>query len=254
MRRASVALIALTLLAPAARAEEEVYEKAFSMEGVSRVSLENVNGQVQAIAWDKPYLRVRAVKTARGTSSADILKETEIRIRKLGDEIKIETIAPHRHRLFGFLDLGNRSVRVDYELHVPAATRTRLETCNGKVEAAGFAGEFSTDSVNGSIELRDFAGPVKATTVNGSLRVGFKGPLKRSHLETVNGSVEVAFDKASSVRYDLETINGRIEADFDMSVEGKYGPKEAKGSLNGGGENLHCETVNGSIRLRTNGL
>jgi len=88
--------------------------------------------------------------------------------------------------------------------------------------------------------------------VNGSLRVAFRGPLKRSHLETVNGSVEVAFAKASSVRYDLETINGRIEADFDLAVEGKYGPKEAKGTYNGGSESLHCETVNGSIRLKTN--
>jgi Putative adhesin len=252
MRRLLLALTALALIAPPLRAEEEVFEKAFSMEGVSRVSLENVNGQVIALAWDKPYLRIHAVKTARGASASDTLRETEIRVRKVGDEIKIETAAPHRHRLFGFLELGNRSVRVDYELHVPAAVRTRVETCNGKVEAAGFAGEFSSDAVNGSIELRDLECPVKATTVNGSLRVAFRGPLKRSHLETVNGSVEVAFAKASSVRYDLETINGRIEADFDLAVEGKYGPKEAKGTYNGGSENLHCETVNGSIRLKTN--
>ncbi len=42
-----------------------------------------------------------------------------------------------------------------------------------------------------------------------------------------------------------------IEGDFDLPVEGKFGPKEARGKLNGGGESLHCETVNGTIRLRT---
>jgi DUF4097 and DUF4098 domain-containing protein YvlB len=94
-------------------------------------------------------------------------------------------------------------------------------------------------------------GPVKATTVNGSLRVAFKGNLKKSRLETVNGSVDVSFDKKSSVRYDLETVNGRIEGDFDISVEGKFGPKEARGSYNGGSETLRVETVNGSIRLKT---
>ena len=102
-----------------------------------------------------------------------------------------------------------------------------------------------------SIELRDVEGPVRATTVNGSVRVAFKGPLKKSRLETVNGSVEVLFHRDSSVQYDLETVNGRIEADFGLTVEGKYGPKEAKGSLNGGSVALHCETVNGSIRLKT---
>jgi hypothetical protein len=38
-----------------------------------------------------------------------------------------------------------------------------------------------------------------------------------------------------------------------MPVEGKFGPKEARGSYNGGSEVLHCETVNGTIRLKTTG-
>jgi hypothetical protein len=251
MRKVLIGLLFLAGLASvAAGTEDEVFEKAFSMEGVSRVSVENVNGQIEAQAWDKPYLKVRAVKTSRG-ASAETLRETEIRVRKVGNLIKIETISPHRRQLFGFLDLGSRNVRVDYELHIPAGASTHLETCNGKVEASGLTGDFSSDSVNGSIELRDINGPVKATTVNGSVRVAFKGPFKKSHLETVNGGIEVHFEKGSSVRYDLETINGHIEADFDLNVEGKYGPKEAKGSYNGGAEALHCETVNGSIRLKT---
>ena len=69
---------------------------------------------------------------------------------------------------------------------------------------------------------------MRAATVNGGLRIGFRGPLKKSELETVNGSVEVAFDRASSVRYDLQTVNGRIEGDIDLAVEGKHGPKEAR--------------------------
>jgi DUF4097 and DUF4098 domain-containing protein YvlB len=96
-------------------------------------------------------------------------------------------------------------------------------------------------------------GPASATTVNGSVRLAFKGPLRKSRVETVNGSIDVAFAKASSVHYNLETVNGGIEGeDMDLSVEGKYGPKEARGKYNGGSESLHCATVNGTIRLRTN--
>lgn len=75
------------------------------MEGVSRVSVENVNGQIDAQAWDRPYVKVRAVKRASGGGASEILKQTEIRVRKVGNEIKIETINPRRRRLFGFLDL-----------------------------------------------------------------------------------------------------------------------------------------------------
>lgn len=250
MRKAALALALLTSVAAPAAADEQVFQKAFSMEGVSRVSVENVNGRIEATAWDKPYLRVRAVKRARGGRAEETLRLTEIRVRKEGDQILIETISPRRRRLFGFLDFGHRNAEVEYQIFVPAAAAARLETCNGRVEASGFGGSLSADAVNGSIELNDVAGPVRASTVNGSLRIRFRHKLQKSHLETVNGSVEVAFDRSSSVRYDLETINGRIEGDFDLEVEGKYGPKEAKGSYNGGSETLHCETVNGSIHLR----
>lgn len=251
--RKALLLVALLLVAGVAAAEEQVFEKAYSMEGVSRVSVENVNGKIEAFAWDRPYLRVRAVKTARGGRAEETLRLTEIRVRKSGDEIRLETVNPRRRRMFGFLNFGWRNAHVDYELHLPALAAARLETCNGKVLATGFGNSISCDAVNGSIELRDIFGPVRATTVNGSVRVVFRGPLKDSHVETVNGSVDVAFDRQSSIRYMLETVNGRIEGnDLQLAVEGKYGPKEARGSYNGGAETLRCETVNGSIRLKAN--
>ena len=251
MRRLALAILLLATAGILAAGQEEVFEKAFSMEGVSRISVENVNGRIEASTWDKPYLKVRAVKRATGSRSEETLRQTEIRVRKIGDEIRLETINPHRHHLFGFLNFGWHSPRVDYEVHFPAGTTVRLETTNGQVQGSGFNGSVSCDSVNGSIELTEIGGPVRAATVNGGLRVAFRGALKKSDLETVNGSVEVAFDRASSVRYDLQTVNGRIEGDIDLAVEGRHGPKEARGSYNGGSESLHCETVNGSIRLKT---
>lgn len=252
MRRVALAAALFLTCAPLWAGQEEVFEKAFSMEGVARISVQNVNGRIEASAWDKPYLKIRAVKTASGGNAEDTLAQTEIRVRKLGDEIRVETINPSRHKLFGFLDFGGHHTRVDYEIQVPAGADVRLETCNGAVQANGFGSSLSCDAVNGSIEVRQADGPVRASTVNGSLRIGFRNALKKSHLETVNGSVEVAFDRTSSIRYDLETVNGRIEGDIDLAVEGKHGPKEARGSYNGGTETLRCETVNGSIRLKTN--
>lgn len=251
MRKLALAVLLLLPAGVVAAGQDEVFEKAFSMEGVSRISVQNVNGRIEAIAWDRPYLKIRAVKTATGSRAEETLRLTEIRVRKVGDEIRLETVNPRRHHLFGFLDFGSRNARVDYDLRFPAATAARLETTNGQVQASGFDSPLSCDVVNGSIELTGVGGPVRANTVNGGLRIAFRGPLKKSELETVNGSVEVAFDRSSSVRYDLQTVNGRIEGDIDLAVEGRHGPKEARGSYNGGNESLHCETINGSIRLKT---
>ena len=255
VRRAPLALLMLLAVAVPLRAEggeQEVFEKAYSMEGISKISVENVNGNIDATAWDKPYFKVRAVKRAEGSRAQETLRLTEIRVQKLGNEIKIETVNPKRRRLFGFLDFGGSGAHVDYELQIPSKTDVRFETCNGKLAANGFAGTISGDAVNGSIELAGIAGPTSANTVNGSVRLAFAGPLRKTQIETVNGSIEVAFAKSSSVRYDLETVNGHIEGNFELPVEGKFGPKEARGSYNGGTEPLHCETVNGTIRLKTN--
>jgi DUF4097 and DUF4098 domain-containing protein YvlB len=250
MRKVLLAAALLTLAAPLlAGGKEEVFEKTYSMEGVARVSIENVNGHIEAAAWDRPVFKVRAVKGAKGGRAEDTLRLTEIRVTKVGDEIRVETVNPKRRRLFGFLDFGGSNAEVDYTLQIPARTEVRFETCNGKVHANGFVGSLSGDAVNGSIELADVEGPTSASTVNGSVRLSFKGPFKKSRVETVNGSIDIAFDKASPISYELETVNGRIEGDFALAVEGKFGPKEARGKLNGGGEALRCETVNGTIRL-----
>ncbi len=231
---------------------EEVFDKAYSMDGIVKISVENVNGSIEATAWEKPYFKVHALKRADGGRAEETLRLTEIRVRKIGDEIRVETINPKRRRLFGFLDFGGSNTHVDYVLQIPSQTAVRFETCNGRVTASGFTGTLSGDAVNGSIDLANIEGPASASTVNGSVRLAFRGPLKKSRIETVNGSIDVAFEKASSVKYDLETVNGHIEGDFDLAVEGKFGPKQARGSYNGGAEALHCETVNGTIRLKTN--
>ena len=252
-RPLQIAAVALLAAASLTAGQQEVFEKAYSMEGIAKVSVENVNGHIDAVAWEKPYFKIKAIKTADGGGADETLRLTEIRVRKVGDEIKVETVNPKRQRLFGFLDFGSRNAHVDYEVRIPANAHVRFETCNGRVNASGFTGTLSGDAVNGSIELSNLDGPATASTVNGSVRLTFKGPLKKSRVETVNGSIDVAFDRSSSIRYDLETVNGHIEGDFDMPVEGKFGPKEARGSYNGGAETLHCETVNGTIRLKTTG-
>ena len=250
MRKAALAAALLVAAAPMlAGPKEEVFEKTYSMDGVVRVSIENVNGHIEATAWDKPVFKVKAVKRATGGRAEETLRLTEIRVTKVGDEIRVETVNPKRRRLFGFLDFGSSNADVDYTLQIPAKTEVRFETCNGKVLANGFLGNLSGDAVNGSIELANVDGPTSASTVNGSVRLSFKGPFKKSRVETVNGSIDIAFDKGSPISYELETVNGRIEGDFALAVEGKFGPKEARGKLNGGGEALRCETVNGTIRL-----
>src|SRR4029453_11058037 len=120
LRNAFLAVSLVAAAVPLSAAPEEIFEKAYSMDGVTKIQVENVNGHIEATAWDKPYFKLRAVKRADGGRAEDTLKLTEIRVSKVGDSIKVETINPKRRRLFGFLDFGGPNAHVDYTLQMPA--------------------------------------------------------------------------------------------------------------------------------------
>ena len=50
----------------ASDATEERFEKTYDLAGIRRSGLQNVNGPVQVETWDKPELRLVAVKTSEG--------------------------------------------------------------------------------------------------------------------------------------------------------------------------------------------
>lgn len=248
-------VLAAALSASAVRAadpSESRFEKAYELTGVTKLRVQNVNGPVHLDTWGRSYLRVVAVKKAKGGRAEQALRETEIRVTKEGATITIETILPKRARGLDWLfSHGDHGAEVSYDLLMPAALTAEIETVNGRIAAEKHTGALNLSTVNGTVHVEGQDGPVKVNTVNGSVEVLFLGPLRASELETVNGSVVVGCTKDSSIRYELQTVNGRIQSDFaNLSVEGKWGPKEARGSLNGGRDRLAVETVNGEVRLR----
>ncbi|MEO6324332.1 MAG: DUF4097 family beta strand repeat-containing protein [Thermoanaerobaculia bacterium] len=253
-------ILSLALLAGAAHpaalraadATESRFEKAYELTGVTKLRVQNVNGPVHLESWDRNYLRVVAVKKVKGGRSEQTLRDTEIRVTKDGPTITVETVLPKRGRGLEWLfSHGDHGAEVSYDLLMPAALAADIETVNGRVTAERHTGALNLNTVNGTVHVENHDGPVKVNTVNGSVEVLFAGALRPAELETVNGSVIVGCTKDSSIRYELQTVNGRIQSDFaNLTVEGKWGPKEARGSLNGGRDRLAIETVNGEVRLR----
>jgi DUF4097 and DUF4098 domain-containing protein YvlB len=230
-------------------AREERFEKTYELTGVRKVRLQNVNGAVN-IESGGEHLKVQAIKSVRRASDADVLKETEIRVTKTGASIEIETILPKQGRFFPWSFFGRSgSAEVAYQVTLPASIAVEAETVNGRIGASRRAGDLVLSTVNGAVKVDGQDGPLKVNTVNGSVEVSFAGAMRQASLETVNGSVTVTCAKDSSIRCALQTTNGRIQSEFPVSIEGKWGPKEAHGSINGGKESLAVETVNGDVRL-----
>lgn len=251
---AAVALAALLVTAAGpARADdrEERIEKTLELTGIQKVRVQNVNGPVRVESWENPTLWLVAVKRAKGSDAAETLAETEVKIQKTASTIEIETVLPKNRSWSFFSWWGRASADVSYELKLPPGVAVQVETVNGRITAERRSGSLVLNTVNGSIRVSGQEGQVRANTVNGSVEVTFAGTARKSDLETVNGSVTLTAARDSSIRYNLQTVNGRIRSEFaDLKVEGKWGPKEARGELNGGRESVSVETVNGEVRLQ----
>jgi hypothetical protein len=249
-----LAVLSLTLLAASSLnaddATQERFEKKYDLAGIRKVRVQNVNGVIQ-VESGGDQLQVVAVKKVKSASDADVLKETEIRVTKSGSTIEVETVLPRRGRFFQWSFFGRTgSADVAYQITLPASLALEAETVNGRLTAANRSGDLVLSTVNGSVRVDGHDGPLKVNTVNGSVEVSFSGPMRQASLETVNGSVTVTCARESSIRCTLQTTNGRIQSQFpEVTVEGKWGPKEARGAINGGRESLAVETVNGDVRL-----
>jgi hypothetical protein len=238
-----------TVWAAAAFGATETFEKAYSLDGVSRVRLENVNGAVRVLTWDRNYIRVTAVKTG----SPATLEHTQIRATQPGDEIRIETISTRRHHFFFFFFDSERVAKVEYELLIPSATTLKVSTVNGTIRVAGRSGDTTAEAVNGRLDIADARGQIKAETVNGRIYVSFAGESRDARLETVNGSIDAEYPAGASLRYSLSTVNGAMEVGDRQSRAHALGVKSFEGEVNGGRALFKASTVNGAIHVSFSG-
>jgi hypothetical protein len=248
MLRLDRPLLALLLAAGLACAAEELREefhKSYPLEAAGRVSLHNVNGSVRITAWDKKEVQVDAIKRAR---TQEALKEAEIVVDARADSIEIRTRYPERrHR-------DDPAASVDYTLTVPRGARLdEIRTVNGSVEIDGPSGEVRAGSVNGAVRGLRLIGDVGLSTVNGRVEVEFERlEGKRISLKSVNGTVVVRLPSGVGMHLNASTVHGEIDSDFDLPVRRiRFGPgRDLDTVVGGGGADVQLRTVNGSIRLQ----
>ena len=235
MRKVILAAAVLAAALPAFAGQEEVFEKAYSMEGVagsrSRTST--------ATSRRRPGTsRTSSCARSRGPTARraeETLRLTEIRVQKIGDEIKRRDHQPEAPAALRLPRLRRRERPRRLRPADPGEGRGALRDLQRQGRrASGFPGTLSGDAVNGSIELRRDRGSDerqrRSTARSAWLSTARSGRAHRDGERLDRGRLR----KTSSGRYDLETVNGHIEGDFDLPVEGKFGPKEARGSYNGG--------------------
>lgn len=240
------ALVASANLSAKVTAEETF---SYTLNDGGSLSVANVNGTITVTGGDGDRVEIVALKQA---DDQDTLDDIEINISHTADAIVIGTDLPESGSWFG----GSKRSQVDYEITVPAATNLdSVKTVNGEVEISKVAGKVVAKAVNGGLRLSDLASDARLSTVNGSIKAVFarlEGEQKVM-AETVNGSVTVTLPKNADVDVSADTLNGGINgSDFGLKTDKGFVGSDLNGSIGDGSARLNIDTLNGSIKIRSN--
>ena len=244
-----MALVLLWVGLAAAADNTETFDQTYPLAADGRVSVENINGDLNVEVWDRNEVHVVALKEAE---SAEALEGLKVNVDASANSLSIETKYPSSDG-WGFWKRGHGHMEVTYTLTIPRGARVSgVDLVNGSMSVSGVEGGVEAETVNGAIRARSVRGLVELSTVNGTLEVEY-GQLERTdriHLESVNGTIELTLPKSTGAEIQAETVNGSIRNDFGIEVKkGRWVGSSMRGTIGNGGGDVSLETVNGAIRV-----
>ncbi len=236
------AMLALFLAVSAGAQVSQEFHRTVSLPSNGRVSLDNVNGNVEITGWDRNEVQIDAEKKARDQQRLD---EAQIEVEAGSDYVKIHTQYPHNHT-------NNNPASVHYTLHVPQnAQLDRISLVNGALTVQKVTGEVDASLVNGKAHISDLSGEASISSVNGSIEANYASlsNVREIRLKSVNGSIELGLPASPNADVKASTVNGGIKSDFPLTVQGSFVGHNVNGTLGSGGTRIDLSNVNGSIHI-----
>jgi len=238
-------LACLITIVPAARATvTETVNKAFPLAPGGVVHLDNVNGDIGIVAWDKAEVSIVAEKRAK---TEEDLHKVAIEIDSAPEKLNIHT----KYEKSGWFHSSvNASVR--YKLMVPAGAQLhKIDAVNSDITVTGVRGSVNLATVNGRITATALAADARLESVNGSLSAEFASldGVQKVKLDSVNGRASIVLPKGAGARIDADSVNGGISIDQAVKL-GQVHHHSLNGQIGSGGPDISLETVNGGISIK----
>lgn len=197
---------------------QEDFHYSYAMQPGGHLDIENRNGSISIVGWDRDSIDVAGTKYAPEDAE---LKQLQIKVDVSGNMASIVTETPNG-------SWGNYGA--NYTIHLPRTTLvSRAKSTNGSVTAEDMSGGGSLLSTNGRIQLRRDEGNFDIRTTNGSVEFEDCSGVERA--ETTNGNVDGVLKTGA---FDAHTTNGSIDVTISKPLAN---------------ETLRAKTTNGSIKL-----
>ena len=239
----------------------EDFHYTYPLKAGGRLNVDNFNGSVEILGWEKDEVQVDGTKYASRKENLDLIR---VVVTPAPDSVEIRTVRP-AGEMRRWSGLGAK-----YRIRVPFKTRLerisssngsvrveqvegegRMKTSNGGVRLMRYKGDVRVDTSNGPVELTEFTGSAAVTTSNGPIHAnGVKGYLEA---ETSNSSIEAKVSGLEGGRpVRLRSSNGPVTLTVDDGRASDVIASTSNGGItvklaDGAGARVRATTSNSSV-------
>lgn len=236
----------------------EDFQYTYDLKPGGRLSVENFNGSIEILGWEKNSVQVTGTKHA---SSQERLNEIKIEAKTGDNALAIRTVRPQgwggtsgakyfirvpRQVQLEHITSSNGGVRVediqgDARLETSNATirfnriqgRLEARTSNGGIEGDSVTGDAVARSSNGGIRLDRIAGGIEARTSNAGIHVRVTKPKPNGRLifESSNGSIELELEDLENNEVQASTNNSSITLRMPASTKARLRASTSNSSI-----------------------
>ena len=236
------AFLALLIALPAWAEMTEQFHRTVPLSADGRVSLNNINGDVEITGWSRNEVQIDAVKTAPTSSGSTICA---IEVNAAATRSRSSTKYPDDRN-------NNNPGSVHYTLHVPQnADIDKVDLVNGTLDREeDFRGDHRQSGQRQAARLRS-GGHRRSGDGEWTIDANYTSlnNVRRDQAESVNGTLNLLLPQSPNADVSASAVNGSISTDFPLTVKGHFVGKSMSGTLGSGGVEIELNNVNGSIHI-----
>ena len=277
----SIMLLAAVTTATAQRDfnERDESNQTYQLEPGARVEVSSIRGGVKIVNADGPTASVQIIRTAR--TRAD-LEYHKVEVRQTGNSLVVRGVQEPEERRERNIQVNHQVIltlprRIELSINSISGSLNagevdgpvRVNSISGSVNIGNLLAKLEVNSVSGSVEVGNVNADVRVSSVSGNVRLGevngalnvssVSGGVKTTlvslspegiRINSVSGSVEIAFKSDINAEFSATGISGQVYLDVPNVIrESEEKSPNVRARIGAGGTSITVTSVSGNVRL-----
>jgi hypothetical protein len=270
-----LALMAAKSWSQTAEAQQEHFQRSFTVNPGATLAVENYKGTIHVAATNGNQVTVEVQKRFEGSDADRKWWMENVKISFHNDPGRVEVKVDYpTHNCVMCWETHDYTAAVELEIGVPRQINVKLDGYKPDIKISGIQGDLTIKSykapmlvegTTGAIHIDTYKDAIRLrdVTIHGALLVkSYKADAEIRAL-SLGQSAEVANEKGSivvhvpaSAGFTVDFEGGRrssFSTDFALRASTGFSGREVRGDVNQGGSKLRLRTVRGSVELRKMG-